>query len=176
MCYCSDVHEWTTLFFLFIFTAFPAEKRYVPTSCPSSLDLGHLTWYIRCDVDASAATRALRAVPTPEPADRDLKMWLLVLLAWSAVWIGATYWYLFGKRNPFSLESLRPPAPREFDQKKRDKVLKQGKTTECVFVCVISRFLIKDLMKHFNRYRHITAKSILNGANLTCEVVIVWLS
>ncbi|CAG06572.1 unnamed protein product, partial [Tetraodon nigroviridis] len=53
-------------------------------------------------------------------------MWLLVLLAWSAVWIGATYWYLFGKRNPFSLESLRPPAPREFDQKKRDKVLKQG--------------------------------------------------
>uniref|UniRef100_A0A8C6SBK7 Si:ch1073-13h15.3 n=1 Tax=Neogobius melanostomus TaxID=47308 RepID=A0A8C6SBK7_9GOBI len=28
---------------------------------------------------------------------------------------------------PFSLESVRPPAPREFDQRKRDKVIKQGK-------------------------------------------------
>lgn len=60
----------------------------------------------------------------------------LILLACLVVWIGATYRYLFGKQNPFSLESLRPPAPREFDQKKRDKVLKQGEMTNvCAFVC-----------------------------------------
>uniref|UniRef100_A0A8C2XHN1 Si:ch1073-13h15.3 n=1 Tax=Cyclopterus lumpus TaxID=8103 RepID=A0A8C2XHN1_CYCLU len=56
-------------------------------------------------------------------------MWLLVFLgflAWVAIWAGGTYWYLFGKPSPFSLESVRPPGPREFDQKKRDKVIKQG--------------------------------------------------
>uniref|UniRef100_A0A8C5GW57 Inactive all-trans-retinol 13,14-reductase-like n=1 Tax=Gouania willdenowi TaxID=441366 RepID=A0A8C5GW57_GOUWI len=53
-------------------------------------------------------------------------MWLLVLLLWLVMWVGGTYWYLFGKKSPFSLESVRPPAPREFDQKKRDKVIKQG--------------------------------------------------
>ncbi|TWW82208.1 inactive all-trans-retinol 13,14-reductase [Takifugu flavidus] len=53
-------------------------------------------------------------------------MWLLVLLGCVVIWVGGTYWYLFGKRSPFSLESLRPPGPREFDQKKRDKVLKQS--------------------------------------------------
>lgn len=58
-------------------------------------------------------------------------MWLLVFLACLVIWAGGTYWYLFGKRRPFSLESLRPPGPREFDQKKRDKVLKQGK------ICVV---------------------------------------
>lgn len=63
-------------------------------------------------------------------------MWLLILLPWLAVWAGVTYWYLFRKRSPFSLESLRPPGPREFDQKKRDKVLKQGKV--CVCVCDFS--------------------------------------
>ena len=56
-------------------------------------------------------------------------MWLLIFLAWVVIWAGGTYWYLFGKPSPFSLESVRPPAPREFDQKKRDKVLKQGKAT-----------------------------------------------
>ncbi|KAM6951875.1 inactive all-trans-retinol 13,14-reductase [Aplochiton taeniatus] len=53
-------------------------------------------------------------------------MWLLILLAWLVIWVGGTYWYLFGKPSPFSLESVRPPGPREFDQKKRDKVIKQG--------------------------------------------------
>lgn len=61
-------------------------------------------------------------------------MWLLILLAWLVIWVGGTYWYLFGKRSPFSLESVRPPGPREFDQKKRDKVLKQSKMTERVRV------------------------------------------
>ncbi|XP_061612908.1 inactive all-trans-retinol 13,14-reductase [Phyllopteryx taeniolatus] len=53
-------------------------------------------------------------------------MWLLVIVVWLLVWVGGTYWYLFGKRSPFSLDSVRPPGPREFDQKKRDKVIKQG--------------------------------------------------
>ncbi|KAK5881530.1 hypothetical protein CesoFtcFv8_022314 [Champsocephalus esox] len=53
-------------------------------------------------------------------------MWLLIFLAWLVIWAGGTYWYLFGKKSPFSLESVRPPGPREFDQKKRDKVIKQG--------------------------------------------------
>lgn len=56
-----------------------------------------------------------------------LKMWLLIILVLLVVWAGGTYWYLFGKGSPFSLESVRPPGPREFDQKKRDKVIKQGK-------------------------------------------------
>lgn len=70
-------------------------------------------------------------------------MWLLVLLLWLLLWFGATYWYLFGKKSPFSLESVRPPGPRELDQKKRDKVIKQGRTStvvlhllqECSTVC-----------------------------------------
>lgn len=62
-------------------------------------------------------------------AVEDLIMWLFVLLACLVIWVGGTYWYLFGKRSPFSLESLRPPGPREFDPKKRDKVLKQSKMT-----------------------------------------------
>ncbi|KAG7227691.1 hypothetical protein INR49_029453, partial [Caranx melampygus] len=53
-------------------------------------------------------------------------MWLLIFLVWLILWAGGTYWYLFGKPSPFSLESVRPPGPREFDQKKRDKVIKQG--------------------------------------------------
>lgn len=53
-------------------------------------------------------------------------MWLLIFIVWVLFLAGGSYWYLFGKRSPFSLESLRPPAPREFDQKQRDKVLKQG--------------------------------------------------
>lgn len=61
-------------------------------------------------------------------------MWLLILLAWLVIWVGGTYWYLFGKRSPFSLESVRPPGPREIDLKKRDKVLKQSKMTERVCV------------------------------------------
>lgn len=56
-------------------------------------------------------------------------MWLLIFIVWVLFLAGGSYWYLFGKRSPFSLESLRPPAPREFDQKKRDKVLKQGMVT-----------------------------------------------
>ncbi|XP_013887868.1 putative all-trans-retinol 13,14-reductase [Austrofundulus limnaeus] len=53
-------------------------------------------------------------------------MWLLIILILLVIWAGGTYWYLFGKGSPFSLESVRPPGPREFDQKKRDKVIKQG--------------------------------------------------
>ncbi|XP_058263290.1 inactive all-trans-retinol 13,14-reductase-like isoform X1 [Hemibagrus wyckioides] len=53
-------------------------------------------------------------------------MWLLVLLVWFLLWAGGTYWYLFGKPSPFSLESVRPPGPLELDQKKRSKILKQG--------------------------------------------------
>uniref|UniRef100_A0A7N8XLY9 Si:ch1073-13h15.3 n=1 Tax=Mastacembelus armatus TaxID=205130 RepID=A0A7N8XLY9_9TELE len=50
-------------------------------------------------------------------------MWLLIFLVWLITWAGGTYWYLFGKPSPFSLESVRPLAPREFNQKKRDKVI-----------------------------------------------------
>ncbi|KAG9350197.1 hypothetical protein JZ751_026550, partial [Albula glossodonta] len=53
-------------------------------------------------------------------------MWLLLFLAWFIIWAGGTYWYLFGKPSPFSLDSVRPPGPRVTDQKLRDKVLKQG--------------------------------------------------
>ncbi|KAI4878481.1 hypothetical protein NFI96_018341 [Prochilodus magdalenae] len=59
-------------------------------------------------------------------------MWLLVFLVSCLVWAGGTYWFLFGRRSPFTLESLRPPGPLELDQKKRDKVLKQGFTREKV--------------------------------------------
>ncbi|XP_012693600.2 inactive all-trans-retinol 13,14-reductase [Clupea harengus] len=53
-------------------------------------------------------------------------MWVLVVLVWFLIWAGGTYWYLFGKPSPFSLESLRPKEPLEMDQRKRDKVLKKG--------------------------------------------------
>ncbi|XP_026034026.1 putative all-trans-retinol 13,14-reductase [Astatotilapia calliptera] len=53
-------------------------------------------------------------------------MWLLIFLVCLLICAGSTYWYLFGKPSPFSLNSVRPPAPQEFDQKKRDKVIKQG--------------------------------------------------
>ncbi|XP_066522096.1 inactive all-trans-retinol 13,14-reductase-like [Hoplias malabaricus] len=59
-------------------------------------------------------------------------MWSLVLLVWFLLWAGGTYWYLFGRRSPFTEESVRPPGPMELDQKKRDKVLKQGFTREKV--------------------------------------------
>ncbi|KAI5617644.1 putative all-trans-retinol 13,14-reductase, partial [Silurus asotus] len=53
-------------------------------------------------------------------------MWLLVVLVWFLVSAIGSYWYLFGKPSPFSVESVRPPGPIELDQKKRDKILKQG--------------------------------------------------
>uniref|UniRef100_A0A3P9IR78 Si:ch1073-13h15.3 n=1 Tax=Oryzias latipes TaxID=8090 RepID=A0A3P9IR78_ORYLA len=53
-------------------------------------------------------------------------MWLLIAVLGLIVWAGGTYWYLFGKPSAFSLESVRPPGPREFDQKNRDKIIKQG--------------------------------------------------
>ncbi|XP_058477070.1 inactive all-trans-retinol 13,14-reductase [Solea solea] len=59
-------------------------------------------------------------------------MWLLIFLVWLVIWAGGTYWYLFGKPSPFTLESVRPPGPREFDQKNRDKVIKQGFTQDKV--------------------------------------------
>ncbi|XP_076008262.1 inactive all-trans-retinol 13,14-reductase-like [Genypterus blacodes] len=51
---------------------------------------------------------------------------LLVFLFFFVVWTVGTYWYLYGKPNPFTLDSLKLPGPREFDQRKRDEVLKQG--------------------------------------------------
>ncbi|KAM8887768.1 inactive all-trans-retinol 13,14-reductase [Synchiropus picturatus] len=59
-------------------------------------------------------------------------MWLLLFIVWLVLWAAGSYWYLFGKPSPFSLESVRPPGPREFDQKKRDKVIKQGFTVDKV--------------------------------------------
>uniref|UniRef100_A0AAY4CLC5 Amine oxidase domain-containing protein n=1 Tax=Denticeps clupeoides TaxID=299321 RepID=A0AAY4CLC5_9TELE len=53
-------------------------------------------------------------------------MWLVVVLVWLLVMAAGTYWYLFGKPSPFSMESVRPPGSLELDQKKRDTVLKQG--------------------------------------------------
>ncbi|XP_067286043.1 inactive all-trans-retinol 13,14-reductase [Pseudorasbora parva] len=55
-------------------------------------------------------------------------MWLLIFLPCVLIWAGLTYWYLFRKPHPFSVESVRPPGPLELDQRKRDKVLKQGFT------------------------------------------------
>jgi len=53
-------------------------------------------------------------------------MWLLVFLVCVLIWAGGAYWYLFIKPGAFSVESVRPPGPMELDQRKRDKVLKQG--------------------------------------------------
>ncbi|CAB1313281.1 unnamed protein product [Coregonus sp. 'balchen'] len=66
-------------------------------------------------------------------------MWLLTLVAWFVIWAGGTYWYLFGNPSPFSLDSVRPPEPREFDQRKRDKVNKQG-TGQLEFVKLDQHF------------------------------------
>ncbi|XP_051969163.1 inactive all-trans-retinol 13,14-reductase [Xyrauchen texanus] len=59
-------------------------------------------------------------------------MWFLIFVVCLLIWASGTYWYLFGKPSPFTLESLRPPGPYEMDQRKRDKVLKQGFTRERV--------------------------------------------
>ncbi|XP_007233620.2 inactive all-trans-retinol 13,14-reductase [Astyanax mexicanus] len=59
-------------------------------------------------------------------------MWLLVFLVWFLGWAGGVYWYFFGRPSPFSEHCVRPPGPMELDQKKRDKVLKQGFTREKV--------------------------------------------
>ncbi|CAG5958664.1 unnamed protein product, partial [Menidia menidia] len=95
---------------------------------PSSTDLEH--WHRNTIKGASDGS----IVQNSEPCYRNTasiasKMWLLIFLVWLAVWAGGTYWYLFGKPSPFSLESVRPPGPREFDQKKRDKVIKQAGAT-----------------------------------------------
>uniref|UniRef100_A0A4W4E726 Amine oxidase domain-containing protein n=2 Tax=Electrophorus electricus TaxID=8005 RepID=A0A4W4E726_ELEEL len=60
------------------------------------------------------------------------RMWLVVFLVCLLVWAGGTYWYLFGKPSPFSLESVRLPGSLELDQKMRYKVLKQGFSRERV--------------------------------------------
>lgn len=57
-------------------------------------------------------------------------MWLLIFLVNFVIMAAGSYWYLFGRPSPFTLESVRPPEPYEMDQKKRDKVLKQGFTKE----------------------------------------------
>ncbi|XP_048871420.1 inactive all-trans-retinol 13,14-reductase [Brienomyrus brachyistius] len=53
-------------------------------------------------------------------------MWLLILLLGVAACSCGIYRFLFGKRSPFSAESVRPRGKRVHDQKERDKVLKQG--------------------------------------------------
>ncbi|KAJ7984863.1 hypothetical protein DPEC_G00359190 [Dallia pectoralis] len=53
-------------------------------------------------------------------------MWFLIVAALFVLWACGTCWFLFGKKRPFSLDSLRPPGPLELDKKKRDNVLKQG--------------------------------------------------
>nr|XP_055032789.1 inactive all-trans-retinol 13,14-reductase [Misgurnus anguillicaudatus] len=57
-------------------------------------------------------------------------MWLLIILVSFLIMAARSYWYLFGRPSPFTLESVRPPGPYEKDQKERDKVLKQGFTRE----------------------------------------------
>ncbi|RXN25953.1 all-trans-retinol 13,14-reductase [Labeo rohita] len=57
-------------------------------------------------------------------------MWLLIFLVFFLIWACGVYWYLFRKPSPFTVESVRPAGPLELDQKKRDKVLKQGFTKE----------------------------------------------
>lgn len=66
----------------------------------------------------------------------SFRMWLLGLLVCFLVWAVGTYWYLFGKPSPFSLESIRPPGPLELDQKKRDKILKQGEVSVHITILV----------------------------------------
>lgn len=63
-------------------------------------------------------------------------MWLLIFFVWLVIVVGGIYWFLFRKQSPFSLESVRPPGPREFDQKKRDKVIKQGKMIAVKNACM----------------------------------------
>lgn len=58
------------------------------------------------------------------------RMWLLVFLVCVLIWAGGTYWYLLRKPSPFTVESVRPAGPLELDQKKRDKVLKQGESPD----------------------------------------------
>ncbi|XP_028990207.1 inactive all-trans-retinol 13,14-reductase [Betta splendens] len=53
-------------------------------------------------------------------------MWLLIFSVFLLPWVGGTVWFLFRRRSPFSLESVRPPGPRVFEQRERDKVIKQG--------------------------------------------------
>ncbi|KAL4660500.1 putative all-trans-retinol 13,14-reductase [Arapaima gigas] len=59
-------------------------------------------------------------------------MWLLVFLVGLVTMCYGTYWFLFGRPSPFSPESVRPPRKRIYDQKERDKVLKQGFSTDKV--------------------------------------------
>jgi len=47
----------------------------------------------------------------------------IVALAIRRFW---RYWYMVGKPTIFSLDSVRPPAPREMDQSKRDAVISNG--------------------------------------------------
>ncbi|KPP64200.1 putative all-trans-retinol 13,14-reductase [Scleropages formosus] len=53
-------------------------------------------------------------------------MWLLVFLVGLVACCCGTYWFLFGRPSLFLEESVRPPGKRVYDQKERDKVLKQG--------------------------------------------------
>lgn len=57
-------------------------------------------------------------------------MWLLIIWVSTLIWAAGTFWFLFKKPSPFSASSVRPAEPLELDQKKRDKVLKQGFTKE----------------------------------------------
>ncbi|KAK3560095.1 hypothetical protein QTP86_033895 [Hemibagrus guttatus] len=75
--------------------------------------------YTRKVLAKSRKTRPLALAAYKTACERIFQVWFLV----SA---GGTYWYLFGKPSPFSLESVRPPGPLELDREKGSKILKQG--------------------------------------------------
>ncbi|KAL2078667.1 hypothetical protein ACEWY4_026352 [Coilia grayii] len=56
----------------------------------------------------------------------DLSLWQLALAAWVLVCFGVFYWYVFGRRSPFSVDSLRRKEPPEMNPSKRDEVLKKA--------------------------------------------------
>lgn len=103
------------------------QKPWHTHNCPSSPDL----WYLIHNKSSSVRRTTFTELQiNTKSIHSDLvfsTMWLLIFLVWLIIWAGGTYWYLFGKRRPFSLQSVRPPGPRVFDQKERDKVIKQGK-------------------------------------------------
>lgn len=66
---------------------------------------------------------ALTSLPTK--CVHRFDMWLWIFSVVFVLCAAGAYWYR--KRSPFSLESVRPPGPRVFEQRERDRVLKQGR-------------------------------------------------
>ncbi|KAK3529227.1 hypothetical protein QTP70_021924 [Hemibagrus guttatus] len=91
--------------------------------------------YTRKVLAKSRKTRPLALVAYKTACERIFQVWFLV----SA---GGTYWYLFGKPSPFSLESVRPPGPLELDREKGSKILKQG---ECMRILYLFRLQEREI-------------------------------